>query len=135
MAEFVMKALVKANGLEGAYHIESAAVSDEELGNPIYPPARRCLAQHGVWFDSDKRARTVTSSDYDRFDRIIYMDRSNLRWLGRIMPEDTENKIHSLMSYAGKFRDVVDPWYPPCDFEKTFQDILEGCEAMLSMKL
>ena len=79
MAEFILKAMVKAKGLEGEYYIESAAVSREEIGNPIYPPAKRCLNQHGVWFDPGKRARQVTRSDYDRFDRIICMDYSNLR--------------------------------------------------------
>lgn len=132
MAEFILKALVKARGLEGGYHIESAAVSDEEWGNPIYPPAKRCLTQHGVWFDPGKRARTVTAADYDRFDRIICMDASNLRWLRRIIPDDPEKKIHLMMSYTGNGRDVADPWYTG-DFERTFQDILEGCEAMLEI--
>lgn len=131
MAEFILKALVKAYGLEDLYYIESAGVSDEEYGNPIYPPAKRCLNQHGVWFDPRKTAREVTRSDYARFDRIIYMDYSNRRWLDRIFGGDPEGKIHSMMSYVGKSRDVADPWYTG-DFEKTFQDILEGCEAMLS---
>ena len=131
MAEFILKALVKAYGLEDLYYIESAGVSDEEYGNPIYPPAKRCLNQHGVWFDPRKTAREVTPSDYGRFDRIIYMDHSNRSWLDRIFGGDPENKIHSMMSYAGKSRDVADPWYTG-EFEKTFQDILEGCEAMLS---
>ncbi len=131
MAEFILKALVKAYGLEDLYYIESAGVSDEEYGNPIYPPAKRCLNQHGVWFDPRKTAREVTRSDYARFDRIIYMDYSNRRWLDRIFGGDPEGKVHSMMSYAGKSRDVADPWYTG-DFERTFQDILEGCEAMLS---
>lgn len=132
MAEFIMKALLKARGLEEEYYIESAAVSDEEYGNPIYPPARRCLSQHGVWFDPGKTARTVTRSDYDRFDRIICMEESNLRWLRRIIGDDSENKVHLLMSYTGRRRGVADPWYTG-DFEMTFQDILEGCEAMLDI--
>ena len=130
MAEFILKALVKAKGLDSRYHIESAAVSDEEIGNPIYPPAKRCLHQHGVWFDPGKRARQVTRSDYDRFDRIICMDRSNLRWIRYIIPADPEGKIHLMMSYTGRSHDVADPWYTG-DFEVTFQDLLEGCEAML----
>ena len=132
MAEFILKALVKARGLEDNYYIESAAVSTEETGNPIYPPARRCLAQHGVPFDSDKRARQVTRGDYARFDRILCMDSSNLRWIRRIIPDDPERKIHLLMSYTGMGRDVADPWYTS-DFEEAFQDILEGCEAMLEL--
>ena len=90
MAEFILKALVKARGLSDDYYIESAAVSTEEIGNGIYPPARRCLSQHGVWFDPGKTARQVTRADYDRFDRIIVMDASNLRWIRRIIPEDPE---------------------------------------------
>ena len=130
MAEFVMKALVRARGLEDHYYIESAAVSTEETGNPIYPPAKRCLTQHGVPFDNNKRARQITRADYDRFDRIICMDASNLRLIRRIIPSDPEGKIHLLMSYTGHGRDVADPWYTG-DFEEAFQDILEGCEAIL----
>ena len=133
MAEFILKALVKARGLEGQYYIESAAVSEEEIGNPIYPPAKRCLSQHGVPFDRQKRARQVTRADYDRFDRLICMDASNLRWLRWIIPDDPAGKIHLMMSYTGVGRDVADPWYTG-DFETTFQDILEGCEAMLDFK-
>ena len=134
MAEFVMKALVRSRGLEEEYHIESAAVSDEETGNPIYPPAKRCLTQHGVHFDNSKTARKITQADYARFDRIICMDASNLRLIRRIIPSDPEGKIHLLMSYTGRSRDVADPWYTG-DFETTFQDILEGCEAMLAARL
>ena len=130
MAEFVMKALVRSKGLEDEYHIESAAVSDEETGNPIYPPAKRCLTQHGIRFDTDKRARQLVRADYDRFDRIICMDQSNLRLLRRIIPDDPQGKIHLMMSYAGVNRDVADPWYTG-DFEEAFQDILKGCEAVL----
>lgn len=130
MAEFILKALVKSRGLEEDYYIESAAVSTEEIGNPIYPPAKRCLSQHGVWFDPRKTARQITQADYERFDRIIVMDASNLRWIRRIIPEDPLGKIHLMMSYTGVGRDVADPWYTG-DFEQTFQDLLEACEAML----
>jgi len=130
MAEFILKSLVRSRGMEDMYYIESAAVSDEESGNPIYPPARRCLAQHGVPFDISKTARTVTKEDYGRFNRIICMDRSNIRWLSRIIGVDPQKKVHLMMSYTGNGRDVADPWYTG-DFERTFQDILAGCEAML----
>ncbi|MBQ9477345.1 MAG: low molecular weight phosphotyrosine protein phosphatase [Bacteroidales bacterium] len=130
MAEFILKAMVRARGVEDRYFIESAAVSTEEIGNPIYPPAKRCLSQHGVWFDPAKHARQVTRADYERFDRIICMDASNLRWIRRIIPDDPQGKIHLMMSYTGSGRDVADPWYTG-DFERTFQDLLEGCEAML----
>ena len=133
MAEFIMKALVKARGLEAEYHIESAAVSDEEYGNPIYPPAKRCLSQHGVAWDTAIPARKVLAEDYARFDRIICMDSSNLRLIRRYIPEDPQEKIHLMMSYTGRSRDVADPWYTG-DFEKTFQDILSACEAMLDRR-
>lgn len=128
MAEFIFKALAQAKGT--AVYAESAAVSTEEIGNPIYPPAQRSLRQHGIPFDPGKRARQVTRRDYDRFDRIICMDASNLRLLKRIIPDDPEGKIHLMMSYTGIGRDVADPWYTG-DFETTFQDLLEACEAML----
>ena len=134
MAEFIMKALLKAKGLENSYYVESAAVSTEEIGNPIYPPAKRCLSNHGVIFDAGKRARQVVPEDYDRFDLLVCMDSSNLRWLRRIIHDDPQKKVHLLMSYTGAGRDVADPWYTG-DFETTFQDILRGCEAMLSSKL
>jgi len=133
MAEFILKALVKAKGIEDQYYIESAAVSSEEIGNPIYPPAKRCLTQHGVSFDNGKCARQVTPADYYRFDRLICMDASNLCWLSRIIPDDPEKKIHLMMAYTGSGRDVADPWYTG-DFEKTFQDLLLACEAMLSFQ-
>ena len=131
MAEFILKSLLRARGMEDRYYIESAAVSAEEIGNPIYPPARRCLSQHGVPFDAGKRARQITRADYSRFDRIVCMDSSNLRLLRRIIPDDPDGKIHLLMAYTGTGRDVADPWYTG-DFEEAFQDILEGCEGMIS---
>ena len=131
MAEFILKALAKARGVEDRYYAESAAVSLEEIGNPIYPPARRCLSQHGIWFDPSKRARQMTREDYDRFDRIYCMDSSNLRWIRRIVPVDRVGKIHLLMSCTGYGRDVADPWYTG-DFEEAFQDILLGCEAIIN---
>ena len=130
MAEFILKALVRSYGLQDQFHIESAAVSSEEIGNPIYPPARRCLSQHGVQFDPEKRARKVSPQDYGKFDRIICMDSSNIRLLRRIIPDDPQGKVHLMMSYTGMGRDVADPWYTG-NFETTFQDILEACEAML----
>ena len=130
MAEFIFKELAQAKGIQ--VYAESAAVSTEEIGNPIYPPAQRSLRQHGIPFDPGKRARQVTRRDYDRFDRIICMDASNLRLIRRIIPDDPEGKIHLMMSYTGIGRDVADPWYTG-DFETTFQDLLEACEAMLAL--
>lgn len=134
MAEFILPALARARGLEGCYQTASAAVSSEETGNPMYPPARRCLNQHGVPFDAGKRARKVVPADYDRYDRIICMDRSNLRLLRRIIPDDPDGKISLMMQWAGVSRDVADSWYTG-DFEQTFQDLLTACSAMLDADL
>ena len=131
MAEFIFKALANAYGMAEHFYVESAAVSTEEIGCGIYPPARRCLTQHGVPFDNAKTARQVTRQDYAKFDRIICMDSSNLRRIRCIIPDDQEGKIHLMMSYTGSGRDVADPWYTG-DFETTFQDILNACQAMLS---
>jgi protein-tyrosine phosphatase len=132
MAEFVFKALTKVYGLEELFYVESAAVSTEEIGNPIYPPAKRCLTQHGIPFDSGKKARQVTPEDYKKFDLLICMDESNVRRLRGIVGDDPDGKIHLMMSYTGDFRDVADPWYTG-DFETTFQDVLEASEAFLKM--
>ncbi len=111
-------------------YVESAAVSTEEIGNPVYPPAKRCLSAHGVPFDNSKTARQVVRRDYARFDLIVCMDEWNLRLIKRIIPDDPEGKIRLMMSFAGENRDVADPWYTG-DFEKTYQDLIRGCTALL----
>ena len=130
MGEFILKSMVRERGLEGEFYIESAAVSDEEYGNPIYPPARRCLNLHGIPFDKSKTARKMTQADYDYFDLIIIMDRSNMRWMKWIIGEDTHDKVRMMMSFANQDRDVADPWYTG-DFEKTYRDIAEACHHLL----
>lgn len=130
MAEFIFKEMVKKEGLEDRFYVESAAVSTEEIGNPIYPPAKRCLNAHGIPYDTSKTARQITRADYDRFDLIIYMDRMNLRWLRYIIPDDPQNKVKLMMSYTGRDRDVADPWYTG-DFETTFRDITEASRMLL----
>ena len=129
MAEFTMKSLVKQAGLESQFHIESAATSTEELGNPVYPPARRKLAEHGIDC-AGKAARQLTNSDYDKYDLLIGMDRANLRNMQRICGGDPSGKLHLLMDYTGRPGDVVDPWYTG-DFEATWQDVLAGCHGLL----
>ena len=131
MAEFIFKDLIRRKGIENEFYIESAAVSTEEIGNPIYPPAKRCLNAHGIPFDKNKTARQITRADYDRFDLIICMDRMNLRWLRYIIPDDPQNKVHLMMSYADIDRDVADPWYTG-DFEATYRDITTACESFLN---
>ena len=123
MAEFIMKDLVEKAGRSSEFEIASAAVSTEEIGNPVYPPARRELQKHGISCQG-KRARQVNAADYDSYDRIYYMDRSNARYLDRMLPWNPE-KIRPLLD-----RDVADPWYTG-DFRKTWEDILEGCQAIL----
>ncbi|MBQ1208680.1 MAG: low molecular weight phosphotyrosine protein phosphatase [Lachnospiraceae bacterium] len=129
MAEFVMKDLVKKAGLEDQFEIASAAVSREELGNPVYPPARRILAQHGIRCDG-KTARQMSASDYSKYDHLVCMDRSNLLRLERIIGNDPDNKVSLLLDHAGIYRDVADPWYTG-DFETTWNDVLAGCTALL----
>ena len=130
MAEFVMKDLVEKTGLQGQFYIESAATSTEEIGNEVYPPARRKLAEHGISCKG-KTARQMTRADYDRFDLLIGMDTSNIRNMKRICGDDPEGKIHQLMDYTDRPGDVADPWYTG-DFETTWQDVSEGCRGLLS---
>ena len=129
MAEFVMKDLVKKAGLEAQFHIESAATSTEEIGNPVYPPARRKLTEHGIDC-TGKTARQLTNSDYDKYDLLIGMDRANLRNMHRICGGDFAGKLHLLMDYTDHPGDVADPWYTG-DFQRTWQDVLAGCGGLL----
>lgn len=132
MAEFVLKDLVKKAGLESQFYIESAATSTEEIGNPVYPPACRKLAKHGIGCAS-KRARQLKNEDYDRFDFLIGMDKANLRNMYRICGGDYDNKMHLLMEFAGRpDTEVADPWYTG-DFEATWQDVLAGCQGLLDV--
>ena len=129
MAEFVMKDLVEKAGLTERFEIASAATSTEEIGNPVYPPARRKLAEHGISC-AGKTARQLRKKDYDHYDYLIGMDQYNLRNMCRICGEDTEGKMSLLMEHVGVRRDVADPWYTD-DFETTWQDVLMGCQALL----
>lgn len=129
MAEFVMKDLVKKAGLESRFHIESAATSTEKIGNPVYPPARRKLVEHGIDC-AGKTARQLTRADYDRFDLLIGMDRANLRNMTRICGGDPDGKIRLLLDFTERPGDVADPWYTG-DFEATWRDVLEGCRGLL----
>ena len=130
MAEFIMKKIVKDNNMENLFHIESSATSTEEIGNPVYPPAGRILAEHGIGC-SGKFARQMTFADYKNFDYIIAMDYNNLRNIDRIIGSDTDNKVHLLMYYTGNQRSVSDPWYTR-DFQTAYDDINEGCKALFS---
>ena len=123
MGEFVLKDMVSKAGRAGEFEIASAAVSREEIGEPVYPPARRELARHGIRCDGHA-ARQVTMADYHHYDRIYYMDRSNARYLARMLPDNPE-KIRPLLDH-----DVADPWYTG-DFTRTWEDIVAGCEMIM----
>lgn len=129
MAEFVLKDMVKKAGLSSGFHIESAAVSAEELGNPVYPPARRELAAHGISCQG-KTARLMTRADYDRFDLLVCMDSANLRRMERICGGDPQGKMSRLLDHTAYPGDVADPWYTG-DFSRTWQDVEAGCRALL----
>ena len=129
MAEFVLKDMVKKAGLSSGLHIESAAVSAEELGNPVYPPARRELAAHGISCQG-KTARLMTRADSDRFDLLVCMDSANLRRMERICGGDPQGKMSRLLDHTAYPGDVADPWYTG-DFSRTWQDVEVGCRALL----
>ena len=129
MGEFVMKDLVQKAGLQTAFHIESAATSTEEIGNGVYPPARRKLTEHGISC-SGKTARQLRRDDYPKWAYLVGMDEANRRNMNRICGGDPEGKISLLLDHTPRPREVADPWYTG-DFERTWRDILEGCTALL----
>ena len=145
MAEFIMKQLVSQAGRSADFEIASAAVSTEEIGNDIYPPAKRMLTTKGVPF-THRAARQMTRADYAYYDYIICMDQSNLRWLRYIIGDDPDHKVSLLKQWLNdpindqmvngkmvndKMVNISDPWYTG-DFTTAYDDILEGCQAMLS---
>lgn len=134
MAEFVMKNLTAARGLSDQFYIASAATSSEEIwngiGNPVYPPARAKLAEHGIACGG-KRAVQLRREDYAQYDYLIGMDSANIRNMHRMLGGDPEGKIFKLLSFAGSDRDISDPWYTG-DFDATYRDVVEGCEALLA---
>ena len=134
MAEFIMKDLLTKQGLTDQFYVASAATSTEEIwngvGNPVYPPARKELAKHGISCDG-KRAVQVTKADYARYDYLICMDSNNVRNLERIIGADVDNKVNMLLDYAGRQgQSIADPWYTG-DFGRTYKDIEEGLVGFL----
>ena len=123
MAEFVMKDLVKKAGISDRVHVASAAVSREEIGNPVYPPARRELQRHGIECHGHA-AHQITRRELEEYDKIYYMDASNARYLKRLFGSDAD-KCQPLLDH-----DVADPWYTG-DFAATWNDVLSGCQAIL----
>lgn len=124
-----MKHLVDEAGLKNQFEIASAATSTEEIGNPVYPPAKRKLAEHNIGCEG-KTARQMNRRDYAYYDHIIIMDRNNARNLHWLIGEDVDHKVSRLMDYTHRPGDVADPWYTG-DFEATWQDVLEGCQGLL----
>ena len=133
MAEFVMKDLVKQAGMEEKFFIASAATSTEEIGNPVYPPARRKLAEHNISC-AGKTARQMTMKDYREYDLLIGMDHANLRNMTRICGGDLEGRLHLLLDYTDRPGEVADPWYTG-NFEQTWQDVSAGCRGLLESLL
>ena len=131
MAEFIMKDLVHKAGRDEEFYIESAATSTEEIGNSVYPPARRKLAEHDIQCKG-KTARQMTREDYSRFDLIVAMDRYNLRNMQRFVGDDPEDKVRLMMDFTDRPGDVADPWYTG-NFDATWRDCLEGCKGILSL--
>ncbi len=129
MAEFVMKDLVKQAGRSAEFEIASAATSTEEIGNGVYPPARRTLAQHGIDC-AGKTARQLTKADYQQYDLLIGMDEANRRNMKRICGGDPDGKISLLLDHVARGGEVADPWYTG-NFDVTWNDVLEGCTALL----
>lgn len=129
MAEFVFLNLVKKAGCESEFEIDSAATSREEIGNPVHPGTLRKLAEQGVPVRGH-RARQMTRQDYQKYDYLIGMDAQNLRNMLRILGGDPEGKVKLLLDFTGNPRDIADPWYTG-NFDATYEDIREGCEALL----
>ncbi len=130
MAEFVMKDMIRKRGMESRFEIASAATSREEIGNPVYPPARRKLAEHGISCNGH-HARQMTKADYDRYDYLIGMDHANIRNMLRIADGDPDHKISLLLDHAKRSgQEVADPWYTG-NFDETWRDVSDGCAGLL----
>ncbi|MBO5199977.1 MAG: low molecular weight phosphotyrosine protein phosphatase [Clostridia bacterium] len=130
MAEFVFKDLLDKAGISHLFKVESSAVSFEEIGNPVYPPARSVLASKGISC-AGKRAVHFEPADYDEYDYILVMDQSNMRNILRITGGRNDGRIRLLLSFAGREASVSDPWYTG-DFDTCYDDIFAGCTALLS---
>ena len=131
MAEFIMKKIVSDAGYSDDFYIVSCATSIEELGNPVYPPAKTELAKHGVGC-AGKTAVQLQKADYDKYDYLIGMDAANIRNMNRIFGGDKDGKICKLLAFADRDDDVFDPWYSR-DFSKAYSDIEEGCKGLFAM--
>ncbi len=131
MAEFVMKDMVRKAGLENDFLIESAATSREELGNDMHYGTRQKLREQGIPFER-RAARQIRPDDYNKYDYLVAMDDVNIYFMNRCWAPDPDHKIKTLLSFAGKSRDIADPWYTG-NFDQTYDDIMEGCTAFLKL--
>lgn len=129
MAEYMMKDLVRKRGMESEFYIDSAATSREEIGNPVHHGTRQKLREVGIPC-GDHRARQMTKEDYEKFDYLIGMDSANIRNMHRILGADPEGKVHKLLEFTERERDIADPWYTG-NFDATYEDIKEGLEGLL----
>lgn len=130
MAEFILKDMTAKRGISDNFYIASAATSTEEIGNPVHPGTRNKLARYGI-STAGKHAVQMQRSDYQKYDYIVGMDRWNYKNMLRIVGEDSQHKISLLLDYTDHPRDVADPWYTG-DFDKTYEDIVSGCEGLLN---
>lgn len=129
MAEFVLKDIVKKQGIADRFLIASSATSTEEIGNPVHRGTKKKLAEHGISVDG-KYAIQLRKSDYDKYDFIIAMDSFNIKNIMRIIGQDTDKKVSRLLDFSENPRDISDPWYTG-NFDDTYNDVKEGCEALL----
>ena len=129
MAEFVLKDIVEKRGLKNQFIITSSATSTEEIGNPVHHGTRNKLKEYGI-STAGKTAVQLRKKDYDSYDYILGMEERNVVNMLRILGHDNENKVKRLLDYSDHPRDIADPWYTG-DFNKTYEDVVEGCEALL----
>ena len=129
MAEFVFKDLVKKSGLEKYFYIASSATSNEEEGNPVHSGTVKKLKQYGIGV-GNKKAVQLQSSDYNEYDYIVAMEKSNLGGITRIIGRDPKGKVVRLLDFSDKPRDIADPWFTG-NFDKTYEDVKDGCESLL----
>ncbi|MGN0135279.1 arsenate reductase/protein-tyrosine-phosphatase family protein [Anaerotignum sp.] len=130
MAEYLFRDMVQKRGISQEFYIASAATSREEIGNGVYPPAKRKLASVGISCEMH-HARQVTKADYDTYDYFLVAERYNIPNLMRQIKEDPEHKVHRLLDFSAHPRDIADPWYTG-DFDTTYDDIMEGLEGFLA---
>ncbi len=130
MGEFILKDIVGSRGIADRFYISSSATSRDEVGNPVYPPARKILREHGISCEG-KRAVQFAASDYEKYDYILAADGGNVRALSRMTGGDPDKKVYRLLDFTDRPRDIADPWYTG-DFTLAYGEIVEGCEAFLS---